>query len=228
MEIKCYRFTKEETNAYLMMQDGHGILVDPCSPRLSEIIGGIGITLDYVCLTHEHCDHLWGLNQIREIFGCPLIASEQASKAIQNPKTNRAKEHHIYMTLRFGADYARESGAPDYCCRKAEIEFTEDYRLEWRGNAIRFHRSPGHSEGSILIIPDGKILITGDTLLKGEKTFTRFEGGNAKMLEGITLPYICSFPRDTRVLPGHGEDFLLEDYPFLEGAKQFGEMSRGK
>lgn len=214
MEIKGYQFTKEETNAYLMLQDGHGILVDPCSPILPDIIRNFGIALDYVCLTHEHCDHLWGLNQIRESFGCPLIASELTSKAIQSPRTNRAKEHHIYMTLRFGADYARESGVPDYCCKKAEIEFVEEFFLDWRGNAIRFCRSPGHSEGSILIIPDRKTLIVGDTLLKGEKTFTRFEGGDARMLEEVTLPYIHSFPGNTMILPGHGEGFLLMDYQF--------------
>lgn len=214
MEIKNYRFSLEETNSYLLLEDTYGILIDPCSELLVNIIKKSGVELEYVCLTHEHCDHLWGMNQIRKVYGCPLIATTAASLAIQSPKTNRAKEHHIYMTLRFGSAYAQESGAPDYFCEKAEIEYEDRYCLEWHGNRLFFKCAPGHSEGSCIIKINDNTLIVGDTLLKGEKTFTRFEGGNEKMLRSNTLPYIRTFSENIRILPGHGEEFLLKDYPF--------------
>lgn len=221
MEIQNYQFSLEKTNAYLITEGNHGILVDPCSDELVNILNEKGVILDYVCLTHEHCDHLWGLNQVRDAFNCKLIATTAASAAIQSPRTNRAKEHHIYMTLRFGAEYSNESGTPDYFCKRAEIEYDDEFTLVWQGNRLFFKNLPGHSKGSCIIQLNDEFLISGDTLLKDEKTFTRFEGGDKDILTKTTLPYIMNYPDNIIVMPGHGERFRLGDYSFKDGLQEF-------
>ena len=217
MEVTCRQFSTEKTNSYILSDNKHCIVIDPCSADLVSFISSQRLSVDYIVLTHEHCDHLWGVNALRSYSKCPLIASTECSRRIQSSKTNRAREHHIYMALRFGAAYANEDDVPDYCCERADIEFTGQLALSWHSNTICLKSTPGHSQGSITISVNEAIVFSGDSLLKGEATFTKFEGGDGEKLKNTVFPYYKTFSADVLVMPGHGDSFLLKDYDFLGG-----------
>ncbi len=217
MRIEMHKFTIEDNRAYLIEEAGHAILVDAPSDDLKEIIKHSECVLDYIFITHEHCDHLWGLNKLRSEYHPMVIATKAASRAIGNNRTNRASVHHIYIAMRFGAK-ASKSCTPDpkMVCERANIEFDELMTIEWMGHQICFFPSPGHSSGSGMMLIDDEHLFSGDTMLKGQPVFTMFESGDMEEYRSRTLPLLRSFPGELRVYPGHGEGFFLNDYKLEE------------
>ena len=213
MRIDTFQFTIEDNRAYIIQEAGHAILVDAPSMELVEIIRGKGCVLDYIFLTHEHCDHLWGLNAVRNAFHPCVIATDTASEAIGNYRTNRASVHHIYITMRFGATASRDcTPNPKMICDRAEMEFSGKLHLKWIGHDVTFYSTPGHSKGSGIMLIDQHDLFSGDTMLKGQSVFTMFEGGDLIEYRCITLPILRSFTEGIHVYPGHGDDFLLSEY----------------
>ena len=90
--IRQLSFGKECANSYVIEHGGYAIVIDAC---LSEVVSEIGEP-DYIILTHEHCDHLWGLNVLRDAYpNAKVIAQEKCSEAITSPKANKAKQYHI-------------------------------------------------------------------------------------------------------------------------------------
>ena len=43
---------------------------------------------EYIFLTHEHFDHIWGVNLLKEIYNSHLICSLTCSQKIVNKKKN--------------------------------------------------------------------------------------------------------------------------------------------
>jgi len=216
MRIENLAFSIEDNRSYIIEEQNHAILVDAPSESLVQIIRERQLTLDYVFLTHEHCDHIWGLNAIRAVFHAPVIATKPTSLAIGDPRQNRASVHHIYITLRFGADASRRcTPDPRLHCDRADIEFEGKYHMNWQGHVMRFFSTPGHSGGSGMLLADGRYLFSGDTLLKGQSVFTRFESGDSEAYRSVTQPFLELLPGDLQVYPGHGKAFLLKEFGLL-------------
>lgn len=194
------------------------LVVDVCSKSVAEELKSREFMADYVILTHEHVDHLWGLNALKEQFpDVKVIAQETCSKAIGNSKTNKAAQYRIYATLRFGESYQNdEAKNRKYCCGPAEITFSDFYNFEWKGHTFRLVHLPGHSPGSCLIFMDEKIVFSGDTLLN-EDTFLKFDGGDEMLFSTVTVPIINSIKDELQIFPGHGETFLKKDWKSLNG-----------
>lgn len=216
MRIKTFRFSVEGTNSYVIEDSSRAIFVDVPSIELIDIINNHGLSLDYVFLTHEHCDHLWGLNAIRREFNTKVVTTKQASIAIGDSRENRACVHHIYIAMKYGAETAKYcTPDPRMICERADIEYDEPMKIEWLGHNLRFVSTPGHSKGSGMLILDNQYLFSGDTLIKDQPIFTRFETGDMETYQKITLPLIKSFPPDILVFPGHGDGFDLRTYKLV-------------
>lgn len=203
----------ERANTYVIEEDGHAILIDACSKDAAKELKRRNLSLDYILLTHEHCDHLWGLNAIRSAFpNVQVVAQEYCNEAIGDPKRNKAKQYHIYATLRFGENYQNEEARNrTYSCAPAEIVFKDKLKLMWNGYEITFRHTPGHSPGSMLIHIDDVGIFSGDSILQ-EETFLKFDGGDEAAFNSITLPIIIRIPDETVVFPGHGEVFQMKEW----------------
>ena len=107
--ILQFSYGVEQANTYILVYGNHAIVVDVCSKDVAEELKSRELTPDYVILTHEHVDHLWGLNALREQFpDAKVIAQERCSDAIGDSKTNKAAQYRIYATLRFGESYQND------------------------------------------------------------------------------------------------------------------------
>lgn len=145
----------------------------------------------FVVLTHEHFDHIAGLEEVRRQYHCPLICSRACSEAIIDPTLNFSR----YL---LGRDVV--CGAADRLCEDL------GWIAQWEGVSAEFIESPGHSRGSICVVVGGR-LFTGDTLLPEVKRVTKLPGGNKVALEK-SLDYLFSrFGPGTTVYPGHGRPF---------------------
>ena len=211
MKIEKYQFGLEQSNSYFVLEDGFAVIIDVPDKRIPAIIEQIGLKPEYIILTHEHVDHLWGLNKLVQKCSCKIIAHEMCSVNIQDSMRNKAREYHIYYALKYKKKLS-EGKRPDYRCGNADITFTDKYDLYWRGHLFHMVYAPGHSEGSILTILDDQYLFSGDTVVRDQRTYTAFEGGDEKKLKKITIPYLQTLNTDLIVLPGHSEEFFLREW----------------
>jgi len=204
----------EKANTYVIIIDGCAVVIDACSAEVAEELKRRDITPDYLLLTHEHCDHLWGVNEIRDSFpNVQVLAQKYCSDAIGDSKRNKAKQYHIYATLRFGENYQNEEARNrKYACTPAEITFEEKIDVTWRGYEIACYHAPGHSPGSVLIYMKEVGIFSGDSILLQEETLLKFDGGDEDAFNGITLPLINKIPDETVIFPGHGDVFQMKEW----------------
>lgn len=203
----------EQANTYLMIENHHAIVIDVCSENVVEEIIRRNVRPDYVILTHEHVDHLWGLNAFRKQFpDVKIIAQSQCSKDIGNFKTNMAAQYYVYAVIRYGNSYENEEARNrKYCCEPADIIFTDFHEFQWCNHSIKLYHTPGHSAGSSIIFLDNDSVFSGDTVLE-EDTFLKFDGGDEKQFACVTLPLLNKISLNMHILPGHGKPFWKRDW----------------
>lgn len=221
MEIKCFVSPVLNQNMYVLSEGGHCIMVDPHYSKGSARFVA-GLQPDFMLATHEHFDHVVGVNDFKARYRIPLYATALCNKNLQNPAKNLAKFSEIYISFQRGTtgkDQKNISIDPQYTCR-ADIIVEDGQTLVWMGHHILVKDSPGHSAGSTLFIVDGTVMFSGDCMLSENIPATKFPGGDKKAYEQITLPYLRSLDGDIVVYPGHGDSFRLKTfYRLKEGSK---------
>ena len=193
MISNCYVVYDENTKRCLVIDPG-----SEKSLREIDFIKKNNLTLDYIIITHEHTDHNWGVNALREHFTeSKLICSEECSKHVK--KANRA-----YFLLYYDDPNYRYEIAPADCfIRDGEI-------IDWFGHQIKFVYTPGHSYGSVCVEIDG-MLFTGDTIMPYKPYFNGRDSNHddwTVSIEKIKRKY----PADTLIYPGHGDCLSLGEW----------------
>lgn len=98
----------------------------------------------------------------------------------------------------------------DYVC-KVDESFSGSMELEFSNLHLSLLEMPGHSPCSIGILINDKYIFTGDSLVQGAKIITRLPGGNRKLYNEITKPYLEGLEDNVIVFPGHGEESRLAE-----------------
>lgn len=183
----CYVIYDSEINSRC-------IIIDPGSENndnLYEVIDSRYLLPEYIVLTHEHFDHCWGVNDLRNRFPkAKLICSIECSEAIQKEKRNCSVFY---------------DNTKAFVVKPADI-ITQDIgeALVWNKHTIRFVPTPGHSFSSISIMIDNNIF-TGDALIPGVKTVVKLPTGSA-ILQKETEKFFQTL-KNYHFYPGHGEPF---------------------
>ena len=197
-----------ESNCYILAEDSKCVVIDPGeSERLLRTLDEYGWEPELILLTHEHCDHMAGLDALRETYPqARFAASTVCNDGIQNTRLNMSRIMEVYLYFRGkpGIHY------DPIVCRPADEIIEENAQLSWRGHTLRLVPMPGHTPGSVGIFLDEKAFFSGDYLIPDEEPLLRFPGGDADSYEKITQPILRSLPAGMRVYPGHGEPFKLQ------------------
>lgn len=195
------------SNMYIVIEEGRAIVIDPC--RNTEMPDKIMPEL--ILLTHEHYDHISGVNAWKKKYKVPVLCSKKCNERIQSEKKNMARYFEAFCGLQIGLDNRiPDDFDPSYECEADEV-FENDYDFIWMGHSIRLILLPGHSPGSIGILIDNN-LFSGDCIFINQETTLKFPGGSEKEWHNISLPKIRSLPEDTFVYPGHFECFRLIEW----------------
>ena len=151
-----------------------------------------------ILLTHAHFDHIYGMNDIVSRYPeCVIyIANDYGREALGDPKAN-------------GSKYTEEG--PVVVDSKAIIRYYDQTMQLWDGIEMRTINTPGHSVDSQCFIVDG-MFFTGDTLIKDVRTVTKLKGGSVEKLEDSFKHISSLIGQKLRVMPGHGDEFLLDEY----------------
>jgi hydroxyacylglutathione hydrolase len=184
------------SNCYIIhaIKSINAVIIDPGSRENSKIFAYLDdnkLNIEYIILTHEHFDHIWGVDSIREKYGSKVVSSNACSQSIINPKKNLSL---FYDQVGFSIS-------------ESDISFIgKEYGLFWNGFEIFLYKTPGHSPGGICILVDGNFF-TGDTLLKNDKIVTKLPGGSSADLEESNNFILSIRNRVDKIYPGHGDMF---------------------
>lgn len=175
----------DRTNAFLIGDAGaRQILVDP-SPcdrqemeRLCSALQQTGI--DEIFLTHHHADHREFADEIARRFHIPIGLSADSHARI-TAKTNRRFFEGV----------------------EAKIYAEGDVLTQWLGQPVRLFAVPGHDEGQLALMPEGREWCIVSDLFQGAGTVV--VGGP----EGNMRKYLASLQRvidldPAVVIPSHG------------------------
>lgn len=195
-----------QTNCYFVYPEGKSevILFDPADrgDYIYHSLKDKGFTVAAILLTHGHFDHIWGLEELKELSGAKVYAYEEEKEVCENASVNVSK----------GAGRPCEITADEYVKDGATISVA--------GMNCQLIATPGHTKGSCCYyFEEEGILISGDTLFQESVGRTDLPTGSMSALVRSVKEKLMVLPADVKVYPGHGESTTIgyekEYNPFL-------------
>lgn len=215
--IHTYSFYPIDARMYILIEGTKALVIDPCIlEEALQFLKENHVTELLILLTHEHYDHVSGVNWLRQnIPSVQVLCSSECAKALPEPSDNLSR---FWEVLFLGKDaktqeYVRNMNIQPYSC-KADKTFDGETQLLWEGHSLFLKETPGHSKGSVCILLDERYLFSGDSLVTGYPTITRLPGGSKKDYAALTVPYLKSLNPELTVYPGHGDPQQLKEFGF--------------
>ena len=207
MEIRRYPSDLLLSNMYLIVEDDAALVIDPSR----DTAPGKGLTIDRIILTHEHYDHISGVNAWKAATGAKMLCSYACGENVKNPRKNLARIFDAFCQLQtwIQLDHLPDADS-DYTCT-ADETFSDCAKFKWRGHLLSLMEIPGHSRGSIGILLDEEFFFSGDSLMANSDVELRFPGGSKKLWEAVGAPRIGKLADGIRVFPGHFGDFIYHN-----------------
>lgn len=205
--IQVYSFELMDSRMYMIREDDEIFVVDPCIDN--ELLRDAeGAKQAVVFLTHEHYDHISGVNWLKDHFTCSVYAGKVCAKRVESEKDNLSSRFpFLFLLNREKYDYVRSHFSLPYTC-KVETSFCGKGELLWKGHLIELYEVGGHSPGSSLIVFDKKFLFGGDNILDNGKELWGTDGDLKQYRENV-LSALRELDQQMIVLPGHGEKNML-------------------
>lgn len=227
MEILTLTSGYMESHCYLMVAEGHTVIIDPGDAE--DVLLALDerqLQADFGILTHEHCDHIFGCGALREKLGIPFYASKVCDQNMRDTRKNFSRFFDAFADIQTKIN-GEGKRMPQFTA-SADRTFEGEMTLDWRGHRIQMRETPGHSEGSICVLVDQRELFVGDTLLENDLTGLRYPGSSREEMTKNTIPWLRSLPGGIHAWAGHGPSFSLSARlrkPILEEGKSKGERS---
>ncbi len=192
-------YFEENSFFYIDEATGHGFAVDPGAEgdRLVEYARSRGWIIEKILLTHGHFDHTGGVAAMREAYGCPVLAHENARDYAQNPKWNLS----VFCGTPILLDDLTLVRDGD------EIALDADPEVRFR---VLF--TPGHTTDSVIYYNEREgFAFTGDTIFKGSIGNDRFPGGSLETMLDSIRRRVFTLPPETVLFSGHTKETTVGD-----------------
>lgn len=177
-------------NAYIVERSGtrQAVVIDPGGDgeEILGEIGGRGLSVEKILLTHGHFDHVGAVSLLRERTGAPVhVHPEDVSRMTAASRQG----------ILFGLSVP-DPPPPDVLVREGDTVPFQD--LEFR-----VAHTPGHTPGCVSYIL-GNAAFVGDLIFAGSIGRTDLPGGDHEQLIASVRRSIFTLPDDTVLFPGHG------------------------
>ena len=168
------------------------IVVDPggAAERILREVRDLGLTVTRILHTHAHFDHFLASGEMKNATGAALCLHED----------DRELWDMLEMQCRaFGVPYVPVP-PPDYWLKDEEKVSVGQV------TAIALH-TPGHTPGSMSFhVPEGSVVLAGDTLFRGSIGRTDLWGGDFDAIERSIRDRLYTLDDSTLVVTGHGPE----------------------
>lgn len=189
MQANCYIIVDEESR--------DAIIVDPGDDGqfLVDRIHSLDVHPTHVVATHGHFDHIMGVVDVQLAFSIPFLMHKDDQFLLDRMQSSAAHFLGISVT----------SPAP-----KMTLSLHDADTIKLGTHALEVIHTPGHTPGSIsLVFPEHTRMIVGDTVFAhggvGRTDFSYSRGEDLL----ASLKRILSYPLETQLFPGHGEETLV-------------------
>jgi len=195
-----------QTNCYFLYRTGssEAIVIDPADygSRIVDKLEQNGFCVAGILLTHGHCDHIWGCEELRR------IAQEKAKERGVEPVRVYAMEAERELLQDTRKNLSHMFGKP--YTQEADIYLRDGDELTIAGITFKVIATPGHTEGGCCYyFEEAGILVSGDTLFQESTGRTDFPGGSASALVRSIQEKLFVLPEDTLVYSGHGDSTTI-------------------
>jgi hydroxyacylglutathione hydrolase len=213
-DIKVHRFVLApiDANMYVLIFGDEALVIDPNeNDDAYELLTSCCIRRVRIILTHEHFDHISGVNAFREKFPCSVLCSQACAARIPFPTKNLSR--HFEALYYEKPESLRKSAAlasQEYSCA-ADETFTGTMEIAMHGHMLRLFETPGHSKGSICVMFDNQCVFTGDSLIPGMSVATKLPGGSIHDYQTYTRPFLDTLSPELLIMPGHFDPVILYD-----------------
>ena len=195
MPIATFPLGPLSTNSYLLHTGTAAVAIDvggDPAPVL-EYLMAQHLTLDAICLTHRHFDHLYGVARLAEATGCPVY-SPSGDDALARSESGMGGIWGMPLVTPF------------------DSEPMPTGRTQFGGMDCVVLETLGHTPGGVsLYFPAEKACFTGDALFYRSMGRTDFPGGDQEQLLRSIRETLFRLPDDVTVYPGHGPATSIGD-----------------
>lgn len=211
MIIKKLPLGPIEANTYIIFDENskEAVVIEASgdAQKIKNELDNLGANLKYILLTHGHFDHVFALNELKEL--CPNV------KAYLNKEDEKLLEHIGVQCLHFGI-----AGVD---VPKIDEFIDENTKLSFAGKEIKPIHTPGHTKGSMCYLIEGE-LFSGDTLFFEEIGRCDLPGGDFSEIENSIRKKLFTLDKNIVVHPGHSHDTTIAHE--IKYNAYFGENSR--
>lgn len=182
------------TDTYLIIENNSAVVVDPGADfeRIIDLLNKKNARAEYVLITHGHFDHVGEVHKFNEL-GAKVYISKIDYDIL--------KDNDFDVDLGLG-QIAVEPFTADVLLHGGET-------LDLLGHKFDVIATPGHSEGGLCYMLDGKTIFSGDTLFR--LTVGRADLKYSDMAALLrSLDKLLALDGDYDVLPGHGNPTTLD------------------
>ncbi|MGN0433319.1 MAG: MBL fold metallo-hydrolase [Bilifractor sp.] len=195
-------------NSYLLEEAGNVLIIDPGDfTQIRDFLRQSDFRPEQVLLTHEHFDHIEGLEELRRIYHLPVMASSVCGSRITDPRLNLSVVYDLCVFQMSG--YISPDRHQPFSCSHADRGFSGSCSLSFHGHSLHLTECPGHSPGSILIRVDDSCYFTGDYMISHTEPNLSLYGSSRIDYVRRALPLLREIPAGSMLYPGHGEPYTL-------------------
>ena len=209
LEMYVYTETQINSNMYVVISGENGMIIDPIvNAEVLDIIYEHKVKVLKILLTHEHYDHISGVNYYKEQLPCVVICSALCAEALPYPRKNLSKYYNLVMQAHIG-EASIAGYATSFSC-KADFIYKNEYAFTFGRHYIKAVSIGGHSAGSSLILINSIALFSGDNLIPEKNTVVTLPSGSLEQYELSVKPFVLSLNKSCYIFPGHGPPETLK------------------
>jgi glyoxylase-like metal-dependent hydrolase (beta-lactamase superfamily II) len=195
MTIRSIAPASFASNCYLIVEDGHALVVDPAVSlaAILQALGEEGAACEGIVLTHGHFDHMLSLDGLRRAFPDAPVYIHQGDAPFLGDAEKNAYAFFFHE---------------DRTWAPADKLLLDGDEIALGGAVVRVLHTPGHTPGSICLACGADDLITGDTLFDGGYGRYDLWGGSLDALVD-SMKRLTALPEHLTIYPGHGGSATL-------------------
>lgn len=195
MAVAAFPIGPLQTNSYLIHNATRAVAIDvggDPEPML-EYLTTHHLTLDAICITHRHFDHMYGVAALAEATGAPVYIP-QGDDSLAETESGKGGVWGF-------------PAVPDFASSPIPLGKTT-----LGGMNCDVLETPGHTPGGVsLYFPEENTVFTGDALFYRSIGRTDFPGGDHDTLLRSVKDVLFKLPSETLVYPGHGPTSNIGD-----------------